>query len=76
MKIEILGVGCPKCQKLYEHTRAALEKTGIEAEVVKVTNINDISNYGVMMTPALVVDGKVKAVGNIPSAEEISGWLK
>ena len=76
MKIEILGTGCPKCQKLYEHTQEALQKTGVAAEVVKVTKLSDISNYGVMLTPAIVVDGQVKAVGKVPSTDEIAGWLK
>jgi small redox-active disulfide protein 2 len=76
MKIEILGTGCPKCQKLYENTEAALEKTGITAELIKVTKLSDITNYGVMMTPALVIDGDIKAMGKIPSADEISSWLK
>lgn len=75
MKIEILGTGCPKCRKLYEHTQAALEKTGVDAEVVKITKLSEISNYGVMLTPAIVVDGQIKAVGKVPSAEEISAWL-
>ena len=75
MKIEILGPGCPKCKKLYENTQEALQKTGVAADVVKVTKLSDISNYGVMLTPAIVIDGRVKAVGKVPSTEEIAGWL-
>jgi len=76
MKIEILGVGCPKCQKLYENAKEAVTRAGIQAEIVKVTKIADISNHGVMITPALVIDGQVKASGKIPSSEEIVNWLK
>jgi small redox-active disulfide protein 2 len=76
MKIEILGTGCPKCQKLYENTESALQNTGVAAEVVKVTKLSDITNYGVMMTPALVIDGEIKAMGKVPSVDEISSWLK
>ena len=70
MKIEILGTGCPKCKKLYELTNEALKESGVQAEVVKVEKINDIMNYGVMMTPALVVDGVVKTAGKVPSKVE------
>lgn len=76
MKIEILGTGCPKCQKLYEQVQEAVHKEGIEAEITKVTNIKDISNYGVMLTPALVIDGAVKASGKVPSVDEIKAWIK
>lgn len=71
MKIEILGTGCPKCKKLTELTNEVVKELGIQAEVVKVEKINEIMNYGVMMTPALVVDGAVKVVGKVPSKEEI-----
>ena len=76
MKIEILGVGCPKCQKLYDNAKEAVTRTGVQAEIVKVTKITDISSYGVMMTPALVIDGQVKASGKIPSSDEIANWIK
>jgi small redox-active disulfide protein 2 len=75
MKIEILGTGCPKCKKLYELTSEAVNESGIQAEVVKVEKITDIMNYGVMMTPALVVDGVVKTVGKIPSKAEIADLI-
>ena len=75
MKIEILGTGCPKCVKLMENTKKALEETGIQAEVVKVSEITDIINYGVMTTPALVVDGKVKVTGRVPAVDEIKKML-
>ncbi len=76
MKIEILGTGCPKCQKLYDAVKDAVTQTGVQAEIVKVTKINDILNYGIMVTPALVIDGKVKMAGKIPSSDEIVNWLR
>ena len=74
-KIQILGVGCPKCQKLAENARVAAESLGIEYAIEKVTRINDIMKYGVMFTPALVVDGVVKVSGKVPSAEELKKLL-
>ncbi len=71
MKLEILGTGCPKCIKLEELTKKAVVEIGIEAEITKVKDIKDIMNYGVMITPALVVDGEVKVAGKVPSVEEI-----
>jgi len=71
MKIEILGSGCPKCTKLYENVQEALRATGKDAEIVKVADIKKITEYGIMMTPGLVVDGKVMAVGKLLSPEEI-----
>jgi small redox-active disulfide protein 2 len=75
-KIEILGTGCPKCSKLAEETEAAARELGIEFEIEKVTDIQKIIGYGVMMTPALVVDGKVKVVGKVPPAEELKELLR
>ena len=76
MKIEILGMGCAKCKKLYENAQAAVKEAAIEAEVVKVEDMDKITGYGVMMTPALVIDGEVKTSGKISSSEEIKKWLK
>ena len=76
MKIEILGSGCPKCKQLEANAKKALEEAGKKAEVVKVTEIDKIIGYGVMSTPAIVIDGEVKAYGRIPTAEEIKKWLK
>jgi small redox-active disulfide protein 2 len=76
MRIEILGTGCPKCKQLEANARKAIEETKKKAEIVKVTEINKIIEYGVMSTPAIVVDGEVKASGRIPTAEEIKKWLK
>lgn len=75
MKIEILGMGCPKCKKLADNVEIALKELGIEAEIAKVTKINDIMNYGVMVTPALVVDGEVKVSGRVPDKEGIKKFL-
>ena len=74
-KIQILGTGCPKCKKLAENAEAAVKELGIEFEVEKVTDINKIMSFGVMMTPALVVDGDVKVVGKVSSPDDIKGML-
>ena len=74
-KLQILGTGCPKCKKLAENVEIAAKTLGIEYEIVKVTQINDIMKFGVMMTPALAVDGVVKVAGKVPSADEIKGML-
>jgi len=76
MKLQILGTGCPKCKKLAENTEAAAKAAGVEYTIEKVTNINEIMNFGVMMTPALVVDGEVKVMGKVPEPAEISDMLK
>ncbi|MCK5534123.1 TM0996/MTH895 family glutaredoxin-like protein [bacterium] len=76
MKIEILGTGCPKCKKVAEHTEQAVKESGIEAEIVKVTEIADIMKRGVMLTPSLAIEGEIKSSGKIPSVEEIKKWLK
>ena len=74
-KIQILGTGCPKCKKLAENAEEAAKDLGIEYEVEKVTNINEIMGFGVMVTPALVVDGDVKVVGKVSSVDEIKKML-
>ncbi len=74
-KIQILGTGCPKCKKLAENAEAAAKELGIEFEIEKVTDINEIMKFGVMVTPALVVDGDVKAVGKVLSQDEIKKIL-
>ena len=76
MKIEILGTGCPKCKKLSELTEEAVNEFDVSAEIIKVTDISKIIDYGVMVTPALVIDGDVKVAGKIPSKEEIINWIK
>jgi len=74
-KIQILGTGCPKCSKLAENAEAAVKNAGVECEIEKVTDINEIMKFGVMLTPALAIDGQVKAVGKVPSPDEIAKML-
>ena len=73
--LQVLGPGCPKCATLAENAKAAVGQLGIKAEVKKVTDINEITSFGVMMTPALAIDGEVKVVGKVPSVEEIKKLL-
>ena len=74
-RIEVLGPGCQKCRVLYEHAEQAARELGLDYEIEKVTDIDAIIGYGVMATPALVVDGKLKLAGRVPSAEQIKGML-
>lgn len=76
MKLQILGTGCAKCRTLAENVKAAVDSLGIDAEIEKVESIEDIIRFGVMSTPALVVDGKVKAAGRMLSVTEIEDILK
>ena len=76
MKIEILGTGCLKCKKTKELTEEAVNELSVSVEIIKVTDINKIINYGVMVTPALVIDGDVKVAGKIPSKKEIIKWIE
>ena len=71
MKLEILGTGCPRCRILAANVEKAVLESGVDAEIVKVTQLKDIMNYGVMLTPALAVDGTVKSAGKVLSVEEI-----
>lgn len=73
--LQILGTGCPKCKKLAEHTETAAKELGIDYDLVKVTEINAIMGFGVMMTPALVVDGEVKVAGKVPEVDELKKYL-
>ncbi len=75
MKIENLGMGCPKCKKLYENVQAAVKSLGIRAEIVKVEDIAKITEYAVLSTPALVVNGEVKIAGKVPLPDEIKQWI-
>ena len=75
MKIEILGTGCAKCKTLYENAKQAVDKSGKSAEITKVEDIASIMKYGVMSTPALVVDGRVMFSGKVASVAEIVGLL-
>ncbi|MBT8037878.1 MAG: TM0996/MTH895 family glutaredoxin-like protein [Verrucomicrobiae bacterium] len=76
MHIQILGTGCPKCTKLAESTESAARELGLDYEMEKVSDINKIIALGVMMTPALVVDGEVKIVGKVPSVADLKWILK
>jgi small redox-active disulfide protein 2 len=75
MKIQILGTGCPKCRKLAEVAEKAAVELGLDYELEKVTDLNEITSFGVMMTPALVIDGEVKVAGKIPSGEDLIEYL-
>ena len=74
-KIQILGTGCPKCKLLFANAEAAVKSAGIEAQLEKVDRIVDIMKFGVMSTPALVVDGVVKSTGRVLSPEDIQKLL-
>ena len=76
MKIEVLGMGCANCNKLYQNAVEAVKLSGKEIEVIQVEDIKKIMSYGVLSTPALVIDGVVKVAGKVPKAEEIKGWIK
>ena len=76
MKIQVLGTGCQKCTKLAESAEAVAVELGIDFEIEKISDINQIMAFGVMMTPALAIDGEVKVVGKVPSADEIKELLK
>jgi small redox-active disulfide protein 2 len=75
MIIEILGTGCAKCKKTKGNIEKVLKENGKEAEVVKVEDFETILNYGVMVTPAVVVDGEVKIAGKVPDEKEIRKWI-
>lgn len=75
MKIEILGTGCPKCKKLTKNAEEALKEADVDAKIDKVTDINKITEYGVMVTPGLAVDGDVKATGKVLSKDKIKNYL-
>ena len=75
MKIQILGMGCPKCKQLAANAEQAVKEAGIDATVEKVSDLREIMKFGVMTTPALAVDGEVKSAGRVLSAKEIAGLL-
>lgn len=75
MNIKILGTGCPNCKRLEANTKAAVEELGVKATIEKVTDIKEIMKFGVMSTPALVVDEKVKVMGKVPSSQDIKKYL-
>ena len=75
MEIKVLGPGCAKCQKTEKVVKEAVAESGVEADVEKVTDVMKIAGFGVMGTPAVVVEGEVKSVGKIPSKEDIKSWI-
>ena len=76
MKIEVLGMGCTNCNRLYQNAVEAVKLSGKEIEVTKVEDIKKIMGYGVLSTPALVIDGLVKVAGKVPKVEDIKEWIK
>ena len=76
MEIQILGTGCPKCEKLADNARQAVERLGLDAEIVKISDLNEIMSFGVMMTPALALDGEVKAKGKLLGVDQIEALLR
>ncbi len=75
MKVSVLGTGCAKCDKLYRAVEQAIGELGLDAELEKVSGIQEIMGFGVMMTPALAVDGEVKVAGKVPAIDEIKAML-
>ena len=76
MKSEVLGMGCSNCNRLYQNVLDAVKQSGNDVEVTKVEDIKKIMGYGVMSTPALVIDGVVKTAGKVPKVEQIKEWIK
>jgi small redox-active disulfide protein 2 len=76
MKIEVFGTGCAKCKRLEKNVIEALAKAGIQAEVIKVEDIDKITDLGIMVTPALAIDGEVKIMGKVPSVDELVGIMR
>jgi len=76
MNIKILGVGCPRCRKLEQQVKEIVQRNNISAEIEKVTDIDDMLKYGIMSTPALVINGKLKSSGIILKDEQILKWIK
>ena len=76
MKIKVLGTGCQKCKKLYSQAEKAIAESGLKVDLEKVERIEEIIKYGVMVTPGLVIDEEVKAIGRIPQSSEIVDWIK
>jgi len=74
--VKILGVGCPKCDALEARVRSIAQKHNLDVDIIKVTDIDEMIRYGIMMTPGLVVDDEVKSAGIIPKEEEVLKWLR
>ncbi|MCX7833335.1 MAG: thioredoxin family protein [Ignavibacteria bacterium] len=76
MVIKILGTGCPRCKKLEEQVKKIIKENNITAEVIKVTELNEMIEYGIMATPGLVINEKLKSSGVLPKDEQILNWIK
>ena len=76
MEIKILGPGCPRCEQTRKKVMEAVEETGVDAQIEKVSDVMEIAKYGVLGTPAVVIDGEVESVGKVPPVEEIKTWLQ
>ena len=74
-RIEVLGPGCPNCQRLEANARAAVAMAGVEAEIVKITDYREIARHGILSTPGLIIDGTIRSYGRIPSPGDIAEWL-
>jgi small redox-active disulfide protein 2 len=75
MKITIYGTGCKKCKQLFANAEAAVAAAGVEAEAIKVESLDEIVHAGIMFTPGLAIDGQVKSMGKVPTADQIAQWL-
>lgn len=75
MKIQVMGPGCSKCNKVAENAAAAVRELGLDCEIVKITDFNEMMKFGVMMTPGLAIDGNVQCVGKVPTVAEIKAML-
>ncbi|MBN1903863.1 MAG: TM0996/MTH895 family glutaredoxin-like protein [Deltaproteobacteria bacterium] len=76
MEIKVLGPGCKRCEAAEKNVKEAVAETGVSAQIIKITDTLEIAKHGVFGTPAIVVDGKVKSVGKIPTRDEIKGWIQ
>jgi small redox-active disulfide protein 2 len=76
MQIKVLGPGCARCEKLYKEAQQAIAEAGVEAELIKVSKLDEITAHGVAMTPGLIIDGEVKSVGKIPRSAQIADWIR
>lgn len=76
MTIKILGPGCSKCKTLEEKVRRIVSEHKLDAEIIKITDLDEIMNYGIMLTPGLVIDEQIKSYGSVPKEEQILAWLK
>jgi small redox-active disulfide protein 2 len=76
MKIQVMGPGCPKCAEAEKNVKEAVAEAGVDAEVIKVSDFQEIASFGVFSTPAVAIDGEVKVVGKAPSKKEVVSWLK